>query len=134
MLATACYEAGPADGPAVVLLHGFPDDVRAYNGVVPPLAAGGWRVLVPYLRGYGPTRFLDPRTPRSGQQAALGHDLKEFIDALGLEPGLVTIMIHTGSRGLGHQVCTEALARMQPAMRRFGISLPDRQLACAPVE
>jgi tRNA-splicing ligase RtcB len=58
----------------------------------------------------------------------------EVAGALGLEPGLVTIMIHTGSRGLGHQVCTEALARMQPAMRRFGISLPDRQLACAPVE
>ena len=75
MLEIAYEESGPTDGPPVVLLHGFPDDVRAYDGVAPPLAAAGWRVLVPYLRGYGPTRFLDPRTPRSGQQAALGHDL-----------------------------------------------------------
>jgi len=66
-------------------MHGFPDDVRAYDGVAPALATAGWRVIVPYLRGYGPTRFLDPRTPRSGQQAALGQDLLEFLDALGLE-------------------------------------------------
>jgi pimeloyl-ACP methyl ester carboxylesterase len=85
ILEIAYEENGPADGPPVVLLHGFPDDARAYDGVAPPLAAAGWRVLVPYLRGYGPTRFLDPRTPRSGQQAALGHDLLEFLDALGVE-------------------------------------------------
>ena len=84
-LEIAYEESGPAEGPPVVLLHGFPDDVRAYDGVVPPLAAAGWRVLVPYLRGYGATRFLDPQTPRSGQQAALGHDLKDFLDALSLE-------------------------------------------------
>jgi pimeloyl-ACP methyl ester carboxylesterase len=84
-LEIAYEESGPAEGPPVVLLHGFPDDIRAYDGVAPPLAAAGWHVLVPYLRGYGPTRFLDPRTPRSGQQAALGHDLLEFLDALGLE-------------------------------------------------
>jgi len=84
-LEIAYEESGPAVGPPVVLLHGFPDDVRAYDGVAPPLAAAGWRVLVPYLRGYGPTRFLDPETPRSGQQAVLGQDLKEFLDALGLE-------------------------------------------------
>ena len=84
-LEIAYEESGPAEGPPVVLLHGFPDDVRAYDGVAPPLAAAGWRVLVPYLRGYGPTRFLDPRTPRSGQQAALGRDLLDFLDALGLE-------------------------------------------------
>jgi len=83
-LEIACEESGPADGPPVVLLHGFPDDVHAYDGVAPPLAASGWHVIVPYLRGYGPTRFLDPHTPRSGQQAALGHDLLEFLNALGL--------------------------------------------------
>jgi pimeloyl-ACP methyl ester carboxylesterase len=77
------FEAhGPADGPAVVLSHGFPDDIRAWDGVVPGLVAAGCRVLVPYLRGYGPTRFLDPATPRSGQQAALGKDLLDFLDAL----------------------------------------------------
>ena len=65
-LEIAYEESGPAGGPPVVLLHGFPDDVRAYDGVAPPVAASGWRVLVPYLRGYGPTRFLDPGTPRSG--------------------------------------------------------------------
>ena len=84
-LEIAYEESGPAKGPPVVRLHGFPDDVRAYDRVAPPLAAAGWRVFVPYLRGYGPTRFLDPRTQRSGQQAALGHDLLEFLDALGVE-------------------------------------------------
>ena len=78
-------ESGPAAGRPVILLHGFPDDVHAYDGVAPPLAARGSRVLVPYLRGYGPTRFLDAGTPRSGQQAALGRDLADFMDALGLE-------------------------------------------------
>ena len=66
-------------------MHGFPDDIHAYDGVAPPLAASGYRVIVPYLRGYGPTRFLDPATPRSGQQAALGHDLLDLIDALDLK-------------------------------------------------
>ena len=80
------YEvSGPVEGPPVVLMHGFPDDIRAYDGVAPALAAAGWRVIVPYLRGYGPTRFLDPRTPRSGQQAALGQDLLDLLDALGVE-------------------------------------------------
>ena len=77
-------EHGPAAGPPVVLLHGFPDDVRAWDGVTGPLAAGGYRVLVPYLRGYGPTRFLDPAAPRMAQQAAIGQDLLDFMDALGL--------------------------------------------------
>jgi len=77
------YEAhGRADGIPVVLLHGFPDDVRAYDGVTLPLAAAGHRALVPYLRGYGPTRFLDAATPRMAQQAAIGQDLLDFMDAL----------------------------------------------------
>jgi len=84
-LAIGYEESGPATGRPVILLHGFPDDVHAYDGVAPPLAARGWRVFVPYLRGYGPTRFLDAGTPRSGQQAALGRDLADFMDALGLQ-------------------------------------------------
>ncbi|MBV8394300.1 MAG: alpha/beta hydrolase [Alphaproteobacteria bacterium] len=77
------YEAhGPEAGPPVILLHGFPYDPRCYDEVAPPLAADGCRVLVPYLRGYGPTRFLSAHTPRSGEQAALGHDLLQFMDAL----------------------------------------------------
>ena len=84
VLEIAYEETGPANGAPVILLHGFPDDPRAYDGAVAPLAADGRRVLVPYLRGYGPTRFLDPGTPRSGQQAALGADLRDFMDALGV--------------------------------------------------
>jgi pimeloyl-ACP methyl ester carboxylesterase len=84
ILEIAYEESGPAHGPSVILLHGFPDDVRAFDGVVPPLAAAGCRVIVPYLRGYGPTGFLDPATPRSGQQAAIGEDLRDLMDALGV--------------------------------------------------
>src|SRR5262245_47153486 len=79
------YEAhGSASATPVILLHGFPDDVRAYDGVAPPLVSAGYRVLVPYLRGYGPTRFLDPSEPRKAQQAAIGQDLLDFMDALGV--------------------------------------------------
>jgi len=88
-LEIAYEESGPGAGRPVVLLHGFPDDVHAYDGVAPPLAALGWHVYVPYLRGYGPTRFLAAETPRSGQQAALGHDLVDFMDALGLQQAVL---------------------------------------------
>ncbi|BBK40099.1 alpha/beta hydrolase [Allostella vacuolata] len=81
-LEIAYEEHGPADGAPVFLMHGFPDDVRAWDGVAAPLAARGHRVIVPWLRGYGPTRFLDAATPRSGQQAALGDDLRALMDAL----------------------------------------------------
>jgi pimeloyl-ACP methyl ester carboxylesterase len=78
-------ENGPAGGVAVLLMHGFPYDPRTYDEVVPRLVDAGCRVIVPYLRGYGTTRFLASDTLRSGQQAALGNDLKELIDALALE-------------------------------------------------
>ncbi|MBV9168483.1 MAG: alpha/beta hydrolase [Chloroflexi bacterium] len=80
----AYEESGPADGPPAILLHGFPYDARAFDGVVPPLVAAGWRVLVPYLRGFGETRFLSVDTLRSGQQAAVGKDVVDFMDALGI--------------------------------------------------
>jgi pimeloyl-ACP methyl ester carboxylesterase len=83
-LATAYLEAGPADGPPVVLLHGFPYDVHAYGAVAEHLAAAGRRCIIPYLRGYGPTRFRDPAALRSGQQAALAADLLALLDALAL--------------------------------------------------
>jgi pimeloyl-ACP methyl ester carboxylesterase len=84
VLNIAYYEAGPANGPAVLLLHGFPYDVHSYVDVAPILAGEGCRVIVPYLRGYGPTRFRDPATPRSGEQAAIGADLMALMDALSI--------------------------------------------------
>ena len=87
-LEIAYQETGVAGGAPVVLLHGFPYDVRAYDGVAASLAQR-CRVLVPYLRGYGSTRFLSSETLRSGQQAALGADLLGFLDALGIERAVV---------------------------------------------
>jgi pimeloyl-ACP methyl ester carboxylesterase len=84
-LEIAYYEEGPPDGPVAVLLHGFPYDIHSYVDVAPLLAGKGCRVIVPYLRGYGPTRFLDSTTPRSGEQAAIGADLKALMDALGIK-------------------------------------------------
>ncbi|HEY8975980.1 MAG TPA: alpha/beta hydrolase [Burkholderiaceae bacterium] len=89
VLRVACLEYGEPAGRPVVLLHGFPYDVHAYDAVAPRLAARGMRVIVPYLRGYGPTRFLSDATPRSGQQAALGADLLALLDGLSLERALV---------------------------------------------
>lgn len=83
-LEIAFAQSGRTDGTPVILLHGWPYDPRCYDEVVPPLAAAGCRVIVPYLRGFGPTRFLSADTPRSGQQAALGNDLRELMDALGI--------------------------------------------------
>jgi pimeloyl-ACP methyl ester carboxylesterase len=82
VLVIAYYEAGPADGPVVMLLHGFPYDIHSYGDVAPMLAAKGCRVIVPYLRGYGPTRFRHQSTLRSGEQAAIGADLMALMDAL----------------------------------------------------
>src|SRR4030095_10087004 len=91
------YEAhGSASGSPVVLLHGFPDDARAWDGVAPPLGAAGYRGLVPYPRRHGPTRFLDPSEPRMAQQAAIGQDLLDFMDALGVRAAGVG---GQGSRG-----------------------------------
>jgi pimeloyl-ACP methyl ester carboxylesterase len=88
-LAVAYEQTGPLDGWPVVLVHGFPYDVRAFDDVVKPLADEGARVIVPYVRGYGPTRFLSQATPRSGEQAALGTDLLALLDALEIpEAGL----------------------------------------------
>jgi len=75
---------GNPQGIPVILLHGFPDDVRAWDDVVPPLVKAGHRVLTPYLRGYGPTRFRDAAAPRMAEQAAIGQDVIDFADALGL--------------------------------------------------
>jgi pimeloyl-ACP methyl ester carboxylesterase len=84
VLSVAYYEAGPADGLPVLLLHGWPYDIHSYVDVAPMLAARGCRVIVPHLRGHGTTRFLDSATPRSGQQASLGADVIALMDALNI--------------------------------------------------
>src|SRR5690349_20735263 len=80
----AYEEHGPITGDPVILLHGFPYSPRAFDEIAPPLAAKGYRVIVPYLRGYGPTRFNSPDTLRSGQQAALAQDLLDLMDVLSI--------------------------------------------------
>ncbi len=84
VLDVAYYEAGPGDGDAVLLLHGYPYDIHSYIDVIPLLTDAGLRVIVPYLRGHGATRFVDQSTPRSGQQAAIGADVIALLDALAL--------------------------------------------------
>jgi pimeloyl-ACP methyl ester carboxylesterase len=85
VLDVAYEESGAANGMPVFLMHGWPYDPRCYDAVIAPLCAAGARVIVPYLRGFGPTRFLNATTPRSGQQAALGNDLRELMDALAVD-------------------------------------------------
>ena len=89
VLEIAYGEAGPPAAPPAILLHGFPYDPRCYDDVASMVAAAGFRVIVPYLRGYGPTRFLSAHTPRSGQQAALAQDLLQLMDALTIPKAVV---------------------------------------------
>lgn len=84
VLEVAYFDAGPRQGPPVVLLHGFPYDVHACHAAGDLLAQAGCRVVTPYLRGFGPTRFVQAHTPRSGQQAALAFDLLALLDALAI--------------------------------------------------
>jgi pimeloyl-ACP methyl ester carboxylesterase len=84
VLEVGYHESGDPAGFPVILLHGFPDDARAYDGVAPSLSRAGYRALAVYLRGYGPTRFLDAAAPRTAEQAAIGQDVIDFADALEL--------------------------------------------------
>lgn len=88
-LSIAYEESGNADGTPVMLMHGFPYDIRTYDEVVKLLSVENCRIIVPYLRGYGQTRFLSADTIRSGQQAALAYDLKALMDALSIEKAIV---------------------------------------------
>ena len=89
LLNVGYVDTGPADAPAVVLLHGWPYDIHSYAEVTPLLTAAGYRVIVPYLRGYGSTRFLSEETFRNGQQAALAVDVIALMDALQIEKAIV---------------------------------------------
>ena len=89
LLSVGYAEAGPPIGPAVVLLHGWPYDIHSYIDVAPLLAAHGYRVIVPYLRGHGSTRFLSDDTPRNGQQSALAVDAIAVMDALAIDEAVI---------------------------------------------
>jgi len=89
LLDVGYVEAGPAEGPAVMLLHGWPYDIHSYDDVVPVLAAAGYRVIVPYLRGFGTTRFLSGETFRNGEQGALALDVIALLDALEIESAIL---------------------------------------------
>ncbi|NWL76523.1 alpha/beta hydrolase [Pseudomonas taiwanensis] len=89
VLNVAYAEAGPADGRVVILLHGWPYDIHSFVDVAPLLASAGYRVLVPYLRGYGPTRFLSNETVRSGQPVAIASDIVAFMDALKIDKAIL---------------------------------------------
>src|SRR5271154_6733458 len=82
-------EAGPADGPPVILLHGWPYDIHSFVDVAPLLAQAGHRVIVPYLRGYGTTRFLSDETPRNGQQSVVAVDIIALMDALKIQKAII---------------------------------------------
>jgi len=89
VLRIAYLETGQANGKTAILLHGFPYDVHSYDEVTPILVSNGYRVIVPYLRGYGPTEFTDANTLRSGQQAVLAHDLLAFMDTLNISKAVL---------------------------------------------
>ena len=89
VLSIGYVEAGPADGPAVILIHGWPYDVHSFAKVTPMLASAGFHVVVPYVRGYGSTRFLSDGTIRNGQQAVLANDTVELMDALNLDTAII---------------------------------------------
>ncbi|MGK9234197.1 alpha/beta hydrolase [Inquilinus limosus] len=122
------YEtAGPADGPPVVLVHGWPDDVRCWDEVTPQLAKAGCRIFAPYLRGCGPTRFLSADTMRSGAIAALGQDLADFLDGLDLRDVLV-VGYDWGARA-GY-----AVAALQPQRLRGLAAMSAGYATAKPIE
>lgn len=122
---------GSPEGFPIILLHGFPYDVRSWDGVVPPLVAAGHRVLVPYLRGYGPTSFLDPDSPRMAEQAAIAQDVVDFAEALGIgqfavagfdwgnRAACITAILHPGMVkacvAIGGYPVQNTITREQPA-------------------
>ncbi|BAN27829.1 alpha/beta fold hydrolase [Caballeronia insecticola] len=89
VLSVGYAQSGPSDGPAVILLHGWPYDIHSYADVAPRLASAGYRVIVPYLRGYGSTRFLSTGTPRNGQQVVTALDIVALMDALKIDQAVL---------------------------------------------
>lgn len=130
ILRIAYEDWNPDAGRTAVLLHGWPDSPRTWSAVAPGLAAQGWRVIVPALRGFAPTRFLQPETPRSGQLSALGRDVLELIAELGLEkPALV-------GHDWGARAAANACAMQQGVASHlvllsvaYGTNLPSQNLS-----
>ncbi len=117
VLELAFEESGPPEGQPVILLHGFPYDVRAFDDVVPLLADADVRVIAPFLRGFGPTRFTRAETMRSGQQAALGQDLLDVLDGLHIGRAIVA-----GYDWGGRAACIASAMRPE---RIFGLVTVD---------
>ena len=131
MLNIAYEEHGDASGFPIILLHGFPYDIRSFDGVIAPLVEAGHRVIVPYLRGYGPTSFLDPDAPRMAEQAAIGQDVVDLAGALGinrmalagfdwgLRAGCITSILHpemvAGFVAMGGYSVQNTVQKEQPA-------------------
>ncbi len=115
------HESGPATGFPVFLLHGFPDDAHAYDGVAPILAGAGFRAIAVYLRGYGPTRFLDAATPRMAEQAALAQDIIDLADALKIKRFAVAGFDWGGRAGLVAAALNPARVRAVVQMSGYTI-------------
>ena len=131
MLNIGYEEHGDASGFPIILLHGFPYDIRSFDGVIAPLVEAGHRVIVPYLRGYGPTSFLDPDVPRMAEQAAIGQDVVDLAAALGinrmalagfdwgLRAGCITSILHpemvAGFVAMGGYSVQNTVQKEQPA-------------------
>lgn len=131
MLNIGYEEHGDASGFPIILLHGFPYDIRSFDGVIAPLVEAGHRVIVPYLRGYGPTTFLDPDVPRMAEQAAIGQDVVDLAAALGinrmalagfdwgLRAGCITSILHpemvAGFVAMGGYSVQNTVQKEQPA-------------------
>ncbi|SVC62996.1 uncharacterized protein METZ01_LOCUS315850, partial [marine metagenome] len=131
MLNIGYEEHGDASGFPIILLHGFPYDIRSFDGVIAPLVEAGHRVIVPYLRGYGPTSFLDPDAPRMAEQAAIGQDVVDLATALGinrmalagfdwgLRAGCITSILHpemvAGFVAMGGYSVQNTVQKEQPA-------------------
>lgn len=129
-LEIAYEEGGDPQGFPVILIHGFPDDARTWDAVAGRLADAGHRTLAPYVRGFGETRFLDEDTPRSGQLTALGQDLIEFADSLGLER--FTLVGHDWGARAAYIVAAlhpERVSGLVALAVGYGTNNPDQRLS-----
>ncbi len=131
-LEVAYEERGEPSSPPVVLVHGFPDDARTWDRVAETLAGSGYRTVAPYVRGYGETRFLDDSTLRSGQISALGRDLAEFVDSLGL--GRFVLVGHDWGARAAYVFASlhpERVSSLVALAVGYGTNSPDQRLSPA---